>query len=102
MPYALDCINSNSKEYGLKCTVINDNTLGIRNERVLLDEWLVEYIEEESLLILKHMNRGRRITYHTQCEILEKNWVWILERITEHDEYIINEKWSLPSFLSNI
>ena len=89
LPACLINILEKGDEYGLKVTAISNDTLLISNKIIRIDEWMCIYDPDEDLIVIKHMNKSRKVTHHTQCKIAAFNWEWVLERISQHDDYII-------------
>ena len=82
-----------SPKYNIESRRMDDNTLKLYSEKYLFDSWLVR--QEEDILELYHMNKKlKKCSYHLQKSTKSKNWIWILQRINSHNEYVISRKWN--------
>lgn len=95
-------IMNKAGEYGLNAKLINDYTIALTNKVIRLDEWLVIFDEDDNQFIIKHMNKSKKVTHHTQSVVAAYNWEWVLERIVQHDEYIINTRGTYSSLYDAI
>lgn len=93
---ALQNIERESKKYGIRTSRIDRYTLKLYSKKYLFDSWLV--VKDKDNLELHHMNRRVRgsgkLQYHLQANIKCTNWIWVLQRISSHNRYVVSRKWN--------
>lgn len=88
-------IEKHAHEFNIQADRLDTHTIKLHSPKYAFDSWLV-VLEDEKLRLL-HLSKKRynkKCSYHLQREIYYKNWMWILESVSSHNEYTITHKWN--------
>lgn len=89
----LEKIKNKSVKYDLVAEYVNDNTLKIYSTKYLFDTWLIK--TEGKRVNLYHSNKKgkRKCGYHLQNSFSLHKWFWCLQKINDHNKYVVNRKY---------
>ena len=90
----LEKIKNKSAKYDLIAEYVNEDTLKIYSTKYLFDTWLIKL--EGNRVNLYHnskKNGNQKCSYHLQNSFGLHKWFWCLQRINDHNNYVINRKY---------